>query len=270
MVCIQNKLNHKIRGMEKIKQLREKTGAGMVECKKALDEAGGDIDKAVEIIRKKGGAKAAKKADRMTGEGLVAVAITDDNKKISVVKVLCETDFVARNDDFRIFANDVAKAGLTGSSEEYFNQRKEEVILKVGENLTLGGSEVETGEFIAFYVHSNFKLASVVVFNKMIDVELANGIAMHAVAMAPAYLRPEDVSAEEVEKEKDIYREQLSKEGKPAEMIEKILNGKVSKYYEDVCLLKQLYIKDDKKSVEQVLKETDASAVIEKFVRVVL
>ncbi|MBU4217124.1 translation elongation factor Ts [Candidatus Parcubacteria bacterium] len=256
--------------MEKIKQLREITGAGMVECKNALDESGGDIEKAIEIIRKKSGAKAAKKADRMTAEGVVAIALTGDNKKVSVVKVQCESDFVARNDDFKAFAAEVAEAGLTGSAEEYFGQKKDAVILKIGENLTLGGTETETGEFVATYVHSNAKLASVIVFNKVVDAELASGIAMHAVAMAPAYLKPEDVVAEEVEKEKDIYREQLSKEGKPAEMIEKILSGKVSKYYEEVCLLKQLYIKDDKKSVEQVLKEADASAVIEKFIRIVL
>lgn len=256
--------------MEKIKQLREKTGAGMVECKKALDEANGDMEMAVEILRKKSGAKAAKKADRMTGEGVVAVALSEDKKKASIVNVLCETDFVAMNTDFKAFANEVAIAGLTGSSEEFFASNREGVIVKVGENLTLGGAVVLEGEYVSTYVHSNAKLAGVVVFNKVIDAEVSAGIAMHAVAMAPTYLKPEDVLTEEVEKEKDIYREQLLKEGKPAEMIEKILGGKVSKYYEDVCLLKQLYIKDDKKSVEQILKETDASAVIEKFVRVVL
>jgi elongation factor Ts len=256
--------------MEKIKQLREITGAGMVECKKALDETGGDIDAAVELIRKKSGAKAAKKADRMTAEGVVTIVLSADKKKVSAVKVLCESDFVARNNDFKLFATEVAMAGLEGSSEEYFNQKKDEVILKIGENLTLGGSESVSGEFIATYVHSNAKLASIVVFNKTVDAELANGIAMHAVAMAPAYLRPEDVLLTEVEKEKAIYREQLAKEGKPMEMIEKILGGKINKYYEDVCLLKQLYIKDDKKSIEQVLKETDAEAVIEKFIRIVL
>lgn len=256
--------------MEKIKQLREITGAGMVECKNALDETNGDIEKAVELIRRKSGAKAAKKADRMTAEGVVSIVLTDDKKKVSAAKVLCESDFVARNDDFKSFANEVASAGLTGSSADYFAQKKDEIILKIGENLTLGGTETESGEFIATYVHSNAKLASIIIFNKVIDTEVANGIAMHAVAMAPAYLKPEDVLVEEVEKEKDIYREQLNKEGKPAEMIEKILNGKVNKYYEDVCLLKQLYIKDDKKSVEQVLKEADAEAQIEKFVRIVL
>lgn len=254
--------------MEKIKELREKTGAGMVECKKALEEAGGDIEKAVEILRKKGSAKAAKKADRITNEGMVVAKNSSDNKKVSIVKILCETDFVARNADFQAFVTEVAEKGLSQSAEEYFNSKKDEIILKVGENLVFGGAVVLSGEFISSYIHSNNKLATAIVFNKTVDASLANDIAMHTAAMSPSYLAPSDVPETEIEKEKEIYREQLKQEGKPTEIVEKILLGKVNKYYEDVCLLKQYFIKDDKKTVEQFLKEADGTIKIEEFSRI--
>ncbi len=252
--------------MEEIKKLRDLTGAGIVDCKKALEESGGDIDRAVEILRKKGEAKSAKKAERVTNEGLVEMAF-DGNKKVSIVKILCETDFVARNDDFKKFVKDIAQAGLDGSSEDYFNSKKDEMVLKIGENLTFGGGEVLEGEYIASYLHSNGKVASVVVFNKETDETLATDIAMQITAMSPDYIKPEDVPEEDKEKEKAIYKEQLKKEGKPEEIIDKIIEGKLNKYFEDICLLKQTFIKEDKKSVEQVLKEVDAELKVVKFVR---
>ncbi len=252
--------------MEDIKKLRDLTGAGIVDCKKALEEAGGDLDKAVELLRKKGGAKAAKKADRATNEGLIDVAV-EDNKKASIAKILCETDFVARNEDFQAFVKEVTEAGLTGSAEEFFNSKKDDMVLKVGENLTFGGGEALEGEYVATYKHSNSRVATAVVFNKEVDATLGNDVAMQAAAMSPSYLLPEEVPSEELEKEKDIYREQLKTEGKPEEMIEKILIGKMNKYYEEVCLIKQSSIKEDKKSVEQVLKEADPELKIVKFTR---
>jgi elongation factor Ts len=252
--------------MEDIKKLRDLTGAGIVDCKKALDETGGDLDKAVDLLRKKGGAKAAKKADRATNEGLVDIA-QDGNKKISIVKISCETDFVARTDDFLNFVKEVAEAGLTGSSEEFFNNIKDEMVLKVGENLTFGGGETLEGEYVVAYKHSNNRVATAVAFSKDVDASLGNDIAMQAAAMSPSYLNPEDVPSGEIEREKDIYREQLKAEGKPEEMIEKILMGKINKYYEEICLIKQTSIKEDKKSVEQVLKEVDPELKIVKFAR---
>jgi elongation factor Ts len=252
--------------MEDLKKLRDLTGAGIVDCKKALDEAGGDLDKAVDILRKKGGAKAAKKADRATNEGLIDVA-TGGSKKVSIVKISCETDFVARTDDFLNFVKEVAQAGLTGSSEEFFNDKKDEMVLKVGENLTFASGEVLEGEYVSTYKHSNNKVATAVAFNKEVEGSLGTDIAMQAAAMSPSYLLPEEVSIEEMEREKDIYREQLKTEGKPEEMIEKILIGKMNKYYEEVCLIKQSSIKEDKKSVEQVLKEVDPELKIVKFIR---
>lgn len=252
--------------MEDIRKLRDLTGAGIVDCKKALEEAQGDLQKAVEILRKKGGAKAAKKADRATNEGLIDVAV-EGNKKASIAKVLCETDFVARNEDFQSFVKEVTEAGLSGSSGEFFNSKKDEFVLKVGENLTFGGGEVLEGEYVATYKHSNSRVATAVAFNKEVEAGLGNDVAMQAAAMNPSCLGPEDVPAEELEKEKDIYREQLKAEGKPEEMIEKIILGKIGKYYEEVCLTKQSFIKEDKKSVEQVLKEADPELKIVKFIR---
>ncbi|MEA2088562.1 MAG: translation elongation factor Ts [Patescibacteria group bacterium] len=253
--------------MENIRKLREITGAGIVDCKKALDEANGDINKAVEIMRKKGGAKAAKKAGRETNEGLIDIVVSNDNKKCSIVKVLCETDFVARNQDFKNFVKDTVSAGLENSSEEYFNSKKEAMVLKIGENLTFGKGEQLTGEYIVFYVHSNNKAGSAVVFNKKADETLAANIAMQVVAMSPNYVAPEDVPIEEQEKEKEIYREQLKKEGKPEQIIDKILIGKINKYFAEVCLLRQIFIKDDKKSIEQIMKETDPELKIIKFIK---
>ncbi|NCF75447.1 MAG: elongation factor Ts [Xanthomonadaceae bacterium] len=253
--------------MENIKKLREITGAGIVDCKKALDEAKQDIDKAVEIIRKKGGAKAAKKIGRETNEGLIDIVISDDNKKCSIVKILCETDFVARNHGFKNFVKDVARAGLDNSSKEYFNSKKDEMVLKIGENLIFGKGELLAGEYIASYIHSNNKVGSVVVFNKKMDESLATDIAMQIVAMSPDYIAPEDVPTKEIEKEKEIYREQLKKEGKPEQIIDKILIGKINKYFSEICLLKQIFIKNDKKSIEQIIKETDQELKIIKFVR---
>ncbi len=252
--------------MENIKKLRDLTGAGIVDCKKALQEANNDIQKAVEILRKKGSAKAAKKAERSTNEGLVRTA-NQDNKKVSVVKVLCETDFVARNDDFKNFVQEVAEAALKNEGEKYFNEKKDEMILKIGENLSFGGEKILEGEFVVDYVHSNDKVAGLISFNKELDKNLANDIAMQIVAMSPSYLSPEDVPEEEIEKEKNIYREQLKKEGKPDEIIEKILLGKINKYFSEICLTKQAFIKEDKKSVEEILKEKDPEVKIVKFIR---
>ncbi|MCK4744539.1 elongation factor Ts [Candidatus Parcubacteria bacterium] len=253
--------------MEKIKKLRGITGAGIVDCKSALNEAGDDIDKAVEVLRKKGAIKAAKKADRETNEGLTAVAMSDDNKKASLIKIYCETDFVARNEDFINFVKDIAERGLTESAEEYFNSKKEDMVLKIGENITFGKNKIIKGEYLAAYVHSNKKVASVVSFNKIIDEAIAKDIAMQIVAMNPYFVSPDEVPEEKKDKEKEIYREQLLKQGKPENIIENILIGKINKYCEEICLLKQPFIKDDKKNIEQILKEADPEAKIDGFVK---
>lgn len=250
--------------LEQIKKLRELTGAGMMECKNSLDESGGDIDKAIEVLRKKGALKAAKKAQREAKEGSVDIAISSDHKNGSIVQVNCETDFVARNPGFVSFVKELAEAGLRNGAREEFEKKKDDLVLKLGENITFGNAEVLTGGYVAGYLHSNKKVASLVVFNKEVNEEIAHEVAMQIVAASPVYIKCEDVPAEVLEHEKEIYREQLKNEGKPENMIEKILFGKLAKFYEEVCLLKQPFIKEEKKRVEQLLPE---GAEVTKFVR---
>ena len=152
-------------------------------------------------------------------------------------------------------------------SEGYFNSKKEDMVLKIGENITFGKNKIIKGEYLAAYVHSNKKVASVVSFNKIIDEAIAKDIAMQIVAMNPYFVSPDEVPEEKKDKEKEIYREQLLKQGKPENIIENILIGKINKYCEEICLLKQPFIKDDKKNIEQILKEADPEAKIDGFVK---
>lgn len=251
--------------LELIKEIRQITGAGISDVKVALDEAQGDRAKAIEILRKRGQKIAAKKSDREIKEGVIAFA-TGDNK-VAVVSLGCETDFVARNEDFQNAVTALAEKLLSLGADEFKDWStkyiQDELIVKIGENLSLINADILTGNVIGTYLHSNKKVASVVVLSSG-SQEIAKEVAMHIAAMAPKYLRPDEVPSAELEKEKEIYAEQLKKEGKPEDMLAKILEGKVKKYYSEVCLLNQLYIKDDKKSIEQFLKDNNAQ--IEKFV----
>ncbi len=243
-----------------IKKLRERTGAGMVDCQKALAEAAGDLDKAVEILRKKGLEKAGKKAERETQEGLIAIAQQD--QKVALVTLNCETDFVARNQEFIKAVNDLAQELLISDPEEFKKwaeaKIKNELIIKIGENIQLGDFVVLTGEVIGSYLHSNKKVAALVILSGG-DQALAIDLAMQVAAMSPKYLEPAAVPADEIEKEKEIYREQLKNEGKPENVIAKIIEGKLNKFYSEVCLLKQPFIKDDEITVEQLIKQKGSS-----------
>ncbi len=248
--------------LQQIKDLRDKTGAGMMDCQKVLEETNGDIDKSIEILRKKGEKIAAKKADREAKEGVIALKKSGD--KVAVVALNCETDFVARNEDFIKAVNDFALYLLENGKENFVewaeNKIKDELVVKIGENLKLGEFDLLTGEVIDYYLHSDNKNSAIVIL-KGGDSELAKNIAMHIVAMKPEYLKPGDVPEEVINKEKEIYREQLAKEEKPAEIIEKILEGKLNKFWEDVCLIKQAYVKDDKLSIEKLLSNQGAELV---------
>ncbi|PIS05926.1 MAG: elongation factor Ts [Candidatus Buchananbacteria bacterium CG10_big_fil_rev_8_21_14_0_10_33_19] len=252
--------------LQTITQLRNQTGAGISDCKKALDESNGDIDKAIEILRKKGEIKAAKKSDRETNEGLVAVA--RDGQKAAVVVLACETDFVSRNEDFIATASDYAKKLLITPEFDFKawveDSIKAELVIKIGENIKLADFGVIEGAVLGVYIHSNKKTGAIVALTGGSE-ELANDIAMHIVAMSPKHLAPENVPAEELEKEKEIYREQMKNENKPEEIIEKIIMGKVNKYYEDVCLLNQSFIKDDSKKISDLLKEAGEGVTIGAF-----
>ncbi len=250
--------------LELIKEIRTITGAGMSDVKHALDEAKGDKDKAIEILRKSGQKIAAKKSEREVKEGVIALQRAGN--KIAIVSLACETDFVARNQDFVDTVGGLAQSLLEQGKEafsQFVNDKiQNELIVKIGENLQLRDFDIIEGNTVGTYLHSNRKVAALVVLASGSE-DLAKDIAMQAAAMAPRYLKPEDVPADVLAKEKEIYTEQLKNEGKPEAMWEKIMPGKVDKFYSEVCLIKQPFIKDDKKTIEQLLKDKDAS--IEKF-----
>lgn len=261
--------------MENIKQLREMTGAGMVDCKKALDEAGGDLDKAVEILRKKGIAKAAKRTDREANEGVIAVGVNADASEGYMVEINSETDFVSRSEKFQEFAKQVLELikeskpadleSLLASSlgVSTVKESLENLSGVIGEKLEIKRFSIINGGTVAAYSHLGGRMGVLVALDQAGKSDIAMDIAMQVAAANPKYLVPAEVTAEELEKEKEIARELLLKEGKPAEMVEKIIEGKMSKYYSDVCLTEQEYIKDDKKKVKDIL----GGASIVKFVR---
>lgn len=275
-----------------VKDLREKTGAGMMDCKKALQESGADIEKAVDWLRQKGLAKAAKRADRAAEEGVIILKIADDNKKAVAVEVKCETDFVARGEKFIEFAKDVADHAFnnfTADTEEMLSQNfkgttlKEaigEAVAAIGENILLGKAhKAECAEgIVGAYVHSNGKLAALVEVratgNEAAAIEFAKNIAMQVVATSPIALNAESVDPALIEREREVYRNKAREEGKPENIIEKIADGAVKKYCKEICLMDQAYIRDDKMSIadyqKQASKEAGAEFTVVGFQRLVL
>jgi len=264
-----------IYNMEKIKELRDRTGAGMVECKKALEESGGDIEKAIEILRKKGIAKAAKRGDRQANEGMIKVLMNEAGTEGYMVEVNSETDFVARNEKFQNLADQilaVVKRDKVSDRETLLSSKmatgrsvKEEVDAMsgiIGEKLDIKNCATISGATVNAYSHMGGRVGVLVSLDKSGKTELAYDVAMQIAAANPRYIAPENVPAEETAKEKSIYTEQLKKEGKPEAMIEKIMAGKINKFYEEVCLVKQEYIKDDSKKIQDILGD----AKVEKFI----
>jgi len=261
--------------MEQLKNLRERTGAGMVECKKALEEAAGDLEKAIEILRKKGIAKAAKRGDREAKEGIVIVGVNDNNTEGYILEVNSETDFVSRNEKFQSLANQifaVVKTTKPADLDSLMSSPMEGGSVKenldnlsgtIGEKLEIKQLAVLTGATVAAYSHIGGRVGVLVALNQADKKELANDIAMQVAAASPRYLTPAEVPAEELDKEKAIYREQLLKEGKPENMLDKIAEGKINKFYSEVCLIKQEFIKDEKQTIENIL----GGVQIDKFIR---
>ncbi len=275
-----------------VKKLREMTGAGMMDCKKALQEAQGDMDKAVEILRKKGIAKAAKKADRVASEGAVSLEISDDYKCATISEINSETDFVAQNDNFKQLVKkalrhihitspdsveDLLQTEIDGVKFEEFMKAE---IAKIGENIVVRRFDkicVEGSGVVNGYIHMGGKIGVIVAATCDKDEvceavkDLLKDIAMHIAAMNPKYLDESAVPESVLEKEKEIAKAQLEKEGKPANIIDKIIPGKIKKFIEENTLLGQKFVKDDKKSVKQVLDETakaaGGTAKIVQFVR---
>lgn len=247
-----------------VKELREKTGAGMMECKKALNEANGDIEAAIDWLRKKGLSVAAKKAGRVAAQGLVGVKA--DGKKGAIVELNSETDFVAKNPEFQAFVNRVVDTVLAGGDVEADKAALTDLIAKIGENMSLrrtAALSVENG-LVTSYVHSQQapylgKIGVLVALESTAPADqlaqVAKQVAMHIAASAPKFLDVASVDAQALAHEKAIYAEQAKASGKPEAIIEKMVEGRIRKYYEEVVLLEQAYIMDPDKKVKDVLAE---------------
>jgi elongation factor Ts len=258
------------------------TGAGMMDCKKALTEANGDFEAAIDILRKKGQKVAANRSDRDAKEGRV-VAFTDGTRGV-LLSINCETDFVAKNEDFSNFVDNIAKIALDkqpksidelgalsydGNGQTVADKIIEQVG-KIGEKIEITRYEViEAGQVIA-YNHPGNKLATIVGFSKSASEQVAKDVAMQVAAMAPVSLDKSDVPAEVLERELEIARETTRQEGKPEEMVEKIAQGKVNKFYKENTLLNQEFIKDSKKTVAQYVTDSDKELKVTGFKRVAL
>jgi elongation factor Ts len=262
---------------ETVRQLRERTGAGMMECKKALVEVGGDLDAAAEMMRKQGLAKADKKASRVAAEGVIATATSADGRTAVLVDVNCETDFVARGDEFTAFAREVAAVALStnpadvealGSqklpSGETVDERRRALIAKIGENITVRRFErVESSGLLGSYLHGT-RIGSLVAIEGG-DAQLAKDVAMHVAASNPRYLSAAEVPAEDVAKERDIRVEIMKNDeknrNKPEAILVKIVEGGLNKWLGEITLLGQPFVKDDSVSIEKLLKGANARIV---------
>lgn len=247
-----------------VKELRDRTGLGMMECKKALVQAEGSIDQAIENLRKSSGMKAAKKAGRVAAEGAVATKVAEDGSYAVLVEVNSETDFAARDENFsgfvekvteQVFANkqtDIA-ALMAGDMEA----AREALVQKIGENISVRRAIIEESEVVGSYVHGNKRIA-VLVSLKGGDAELARDVAMHVAAQNPEFVSPDSVPAEKIEKEKEILTVQAQDSGKPAEIIEKMIGGRIRKFLADISLTEQAFVKDPDVTVGALVKKAGA------------
>ena len=262
-----------------VKDLREKTGAGMMDCKKVLTETDGDMEKAIELLRERGIAKAAKKSSRIAAEGLVDAYVSEDGKVGAIVEVNSETDFVAKNAEFQEFVKEVAKivaeknpADVDALLEETYESEGKSVkdvltdkIAKIGENMTVRRFvRYETDGFVETYIHGNGKIAVIVDMAKG-DHTAAKDVCMQIAAARPEYLNEAEVPQERLDKEMEILKAQAMNEGKPEAIAEKIVQGRIGKFYSEICLLNQEFVKNPDIKVSEMLKQTDSE--VKKFAR---
>jgi elongation factor Ts len=266
-----------------VAKLRNMTGAGMMDCKKALTETNGDFDAAVDLLRKKGQKVANKRADREASEGAVIANVTADNKTASMVVLNCETDFVAKNDDFVNFAKSILEialdkkpASLDELKEQEINGKKisEEItnqIGVIGEKIDLSYFESLSAEYTVAYVHQGNKLAAIAGFNQAnVDNQVAKDIAMQIASMNPIAIDKDDVAKEVIDKEIEIGKEQAIQEGKPADLAEKIAMGRLNKFYKESTLLNQQFVKDNKLTIKQYLEQASKGLTVTAFKRFTL
>jgi len=275
--------------LDLIKELRNKTGAGINDCKKALQESDGNIEKAIETLRKKGAAMAVKRADKVANEGAVKSKISDDKKTGVMIEVNCETDFVSKGDEFQNFADSIAKTALSINSDDIqkilsaktekdltIQESIDEIMGKVGEKTELKRAKLinSADGFVAEYVHFGSKLGALVgIKGKLTDdsEKLAKSIAMQIVAMNPQSIDRTGISQETIDKEKDIYLTVAKNENKPEKIAATIVNNKIERFYQDNCLLEQEYINESGKSIKDLIaefnKKNDNSLEITEMVR---
>ena len=259
-----------------VKELREKTGAGMMDCKKVLTETDGDMEKAIELLRERGIAKAAKKSGRVAAEGLVEAYISEDGKTGAIVEVNSETDFVGKNEEFKTFVMNVAKQIVEKNPkdvEELLQQESIEIpgktvnevlvekIATIGENMNIRRfARFESECLVEKYIHGDGKIA-VLVNMKKGNKEVAKDVCMQIAAARPEYLNEQSVPADRVEKEKEILKAQTMNEGKPEAIAEKIVQGRIGKFFSEICLVDQSFVKNPDIKVSQLLKESDSEIV---------
>ena len=267
--------------MADITHLRKMSGAGMMDCKKALEEADNDFEKAMEIIRKKGQAVAAKRSDREAAEGCVLAA--DEGGFAAIVALKCETDFVAKNADFVALTQDILNAAMTGKPaskeallaatlqggrtvENHITDR----IGVTGEKMELGYYESVQGAATVSYIHPGNKLASIVAFNEPVDHHVAREIAMQVAAMNPVAVTPDEVPAHVLDTEREVARDKARQAGKPENLLDRIAEGALQKYFKENTLLQQEYVKDAKLTVQQYLQQQSKTLTVTAFKRVTL
>lgn len=252
-----------------VKELRERTGLGMLDCKRALKDSGGDIEVAIEELRKSSGMKAAKKAGRVAAEGIVVATV--EGGRGQLLEVNSETDFVAKDAGFLGFVSTVAAKAFAGAGSDVaalmagdLESAREALVQKCGENISVRRIGQAEGVVVGSYVHSNSRIGVLVVLTAG-DVSLASDVAMHIAAVNPQFVSPEQVSAEVIEKESDIIKAQPDMAGKPAEIVEKMIGGRINKYLKEISLTEQPFVKNPDLTVGKLVKE--AGAEIVEFVR---
>ena len=265
-----------------VAKLRNTTGAGMMDCKKALVEAEGDFEKAIDILRKKGQKVAANRADRESAEGAVIAKVNEDNTMGVIISLNCETDFVAKNDAFIELAYEFAEMAVAAATKEellatdFHGMTVAEKLIEqtgvIGEKIEIGSFERIEGPFVGAYIHAGNKIAAITALSAKVDgaVEAAHAVSMQVAAMNPIALDETKVSQDTINKELEIERELLVKEGKPENIIENILKGKMQKFYKENTLVHQAFIKDGAMSVADYVKSVNADLKVTNFVRVSL
>tara|TARA_A100001015_G_scaffold157474_1_gene174742 strand:+ start:2324 stop:3148 length:825 start_codon:yes stop_codon:yes gene_type:complete len=265
-----------------VNKLRKSTGAGIMDCKKALVESDGDFDLAIENLRKKGQKVAAKRADRESSQGAVIAKVSSDSKSGVIISLNCETDFVAKNESFISLANQIAELALSSNSKEDLLDSKiqsmsvlEKLVEQtgvIGEKLEIGSFEKIDSEFVGSYIHAGNKIATIVGLSANFDqaFEVAKNVCMQAAAMNPVALNEKGVSKDTIDKEIEIAKEQLRSEGKPEAMLDNIAKGKLKKFFKDSTLINQAFIKDNKISVNDYIKSINSDCSITNFKRVSL